>query len=212
MNRPVPDLDHLVYAVPDLAAGLAELTDRLGVVPTPGGRHPDYGTRNALVSLGPDTYLEIIGPDPEGSGFRGARPFGLDRLEAPKLATWAAKAGSLEERRVRARHQGFDPGEIVPGRRRLPDGSEVTWSVLGLALPDPPESGLVPFLIDWGTCPHPGATSIGGCRLVSFRAEHPEPDPVRARLGVLGVEFEICEGPAPCLRAELDTPRGPVSL
>jgi len=212
MSRPAPDLDHLIYVVPDLDAGLSGLATRLGVVPTRGGRHPDYGTRNALVSLGGDTYLEIMGPDPEASGFSGRRPFDLDRLETGKLVTWVAKAGHLEERRARARDRGIDLGEIVPGRRQRPDGSEVTWKTLGLDLFDPPESGLVPFLIDWGQSPHPGTTSVGGCRLVAFHGEHPDPARVRKRLDALGVEFEIREGPVPRLRAELDTPRGPVVL
>jgi hypothetical protein len=212
MSPEAPDLDHLIYVVPDLAEGLTRLGTRLGVLPTTGGRHPDYGTRNALVSLGGKTYLEIMGPDPEAASFSGRRPFDLDRLEAGKLVTWVARAGRLEERRARARDHGIDPGEIVPGRRQLPDGSEVTWETLGLNLVDPPESGLVPFLIDWGASPHPGTTSIGGCRLVAFHGEHPDPARVRKHLEALGVDLEIREGPVPRLRAELHTPRGPVTL
>src|SRR5262249_11322359 len=61
----VSRVDHLAYATPDLEKGVAEIERLLGVRATPGGQHPGRGTRNALVSLGPTSYLEIVGPDPD---------------------------------------------------------------------------------------------------------------------------------------------------
>ena len=60
-------VDHLVYATPDLSMGVQRIAEWLGVEPVPGGQHPGRGTRNALVALGPASYLEIVGPE-SGSG------------------------------------------------------------------------------------------------------------------------------------------------
>lgn len=78
------ELDHLVYAVPDLAAGVITFAEATGVTPVAGGSHPG-GTANYLVGLGPAAYLEIIGPDPAVPGAR-PRAFGLETLTVPRLA------------------------------------------------------------------------------------------------------------------------------
>src|SRR5699024_7239395 len=49
----VSTFDHLVIAVPDLAAGVREFEELTGVRTTPGGSHPGRGTANHIVSLTP---------------------------------------------------------------------------------------------------------------------------------------------------------------
>ena len=83
-------IDHLVYATPDLAAAVADIEERFGVAPTPGGAHVGLGTFNALLGLGGRTYLEIVGPDPAQPEPVNPRPFGIDDLTEPSLVAWCA--------------------------------------------------------------------------------------------------------------------------
>ena len=53
-------IDHLVIAVPDLAAAIKTYRD-LGFSVVPGGRHTGVGTDNALIVFRDASYLELVG-------------------------------------------------------------------------------------------------------------------------------------------------------
>lgn len=234
MNPPRPLVDHLIYVVPDLEAALPAVEATLGVRPVLGGRHPEWGTWNALLSLGSDVYLEVVAPDPvhaasvasrtvaggelgetgEGGGrdLRLATLFGVDRVRAPRLATWCARAESLESRAAAAAAVGLDVGPLREGGRERPDGSRVSWRIS-----DPTgdrEGGVLPFLIAWGTTPHPAGGIPGGASLgltmEGLSVEHPDPERIRQWLKVLELEVPVREAPAPALVAVLNTPLGQV--
>jgi hypothetical protein len=203
-------VDHLVYATPNLQAGVDRIERMLGVRAAPGGQHPGRGTRNALLSLGPSSYLEIIGPDPEQPTPREPRPFGIDDLEEPRLVTWAAKAANLEQLAADARAGGVRLGEIIPGSRRTADGRLLSWRYT-----DPRAvvaDRIVPFFIDWGRTPHPASTSPGGAALLALRAQHPDPAGVTKALRRLGLDLPVDRGPRPALLATVTSPRGRVEL
>jgi hypothetical protein len=203
-------LDHLVYAAPDLVVGIDRTTALLGVRPSPGGQHRGRGTRNALVSLGPRTYLEIVGPDPDQPPPPRPRWFSIDLLTAPRLMTWASAAGDIEARASRARRAGLDLGPVLQGGRTSADGVELAWRFT-----DPETDrcgGVVPFLIDWGSSPHPAVTAVEGGTLLDLRAEHPDPGFVVRCLQALGLDLHITRAIAPALVATIQTARGVVEL
>jgi hypothetical protein len=203
-------LDHLVYATPDLNLGIATIDKLLGVKATPGGQHPGLGTRNALVALGPPSYLDIIGPDPEQPKPAGPRRFGIDELTAPRIVRWVVKGTALDTVAATAADRGVKLGPVIPGSRRRPDGVVLSWRYT-----DPntnPAGGLVPFFIDWGSSPHPSATAARGATLVQVRAEHPEAERVQKMLDVLALDLKVQRGSAPAIIATIDSPRGQVEL
>lgn len=203
-------VDHLVYATPDLQAGVETVQKVLGVRAAAGGQHPGRGTRNALLSLGPGRYLEIIGPDPEQPKPAQPRPFGIDALKGPRLVTWAAKGTDLERLTSEARRGGVKLGDVIAGSRRRTDGVLLAWRYT-----DPRvvvAEGVVPFFIDWGTTPHPADTAAPGVSLIALRAEHPEPELVQKMLRGVGLNLQIASGPRPALVATVSGPRGKVEI
>ena len=203
-------VDHIVYATPDLTRGVEEIEKLLGVRAAPGGQHPGRGTHNALVALGPASYLEIIAPDPQQPPPAGARPFGIDGLSRPTLVAWAAKSGDLAQLVREAAAKGIRLGEVRSGSRKRPDGVLISWRFT-----DPSTvlaNGVVPFFIDWTNSPHPSQTATPGATLVELRAEHQEPEPVRITLRDLGIPLPVKSGPQPALIAVIECPRGRIEL
>jgi hypothetical protein len=203
-------VDHLVWGAPILEREIERLEALTGVRAAIGGRHPNEGTCNAVIRIGPAIYLELISPDPTLPSPPRPRWFGLDTLTRPRLITWAAKASDLEQRAARARAAGVALGEVRDGQRELSDGRMLSWR---LTYPRVRlEAGLVPFLIDWGQGPHPAESAPRGVQLLGLRAEHPDPESVRGQLLALELELDVAAGAAPALIASLDTRRGRVEL
>ncbi len=171
-------LDHLLFGVPDLSEGMALMQARLGVAPVPGGSHPGVGTHNALLALGPGTYLEIIAPDPAQAIPDQDLPYGLAGLQTPKLITWAIRPADWDTHARHTRRLGLQT-RLRDGFRANPQGIQFRWRS---AQPVPPVTvrgqdltGLVPFAIEWQSSAHPAAAAPGNLRLESLMLMHPHP-------------------------------------
>jgi catechol 2,3-dioxygenase-like lactoylglutathione lyase family enzyme len=197
-------IDHLVYACPNLEAAIEEMAAVTGVRAAAGGQHPGAGTRNALLSLGQRRYLELIGPDPAQPDPAGLRSFGLDALRRPALRAWAARPDDLEAAMRAARAMAVDLGELIPGRRHTPDGTLLQWRMT--SAPDAEGPAIIPFLIDWGVSPHPSGRAPGGVTLAQFVILTPDPDRVTRLFEALGLTVTVEQAEKEGLRAVL---RGP---
>src|SRR5215472_2605564 len=134
-------IDHLIYKAPDLAGAVADLEERLGVRAQAGGQHIGRGTHNALLALGPRTYLEIIASDPGQRAPSVPRPFGLD---GGRHATGHAGGGGAAVA-ADAGRGGRWPGAILDqlGRYRAPGEVSTTRAHLGVFPPRALPSGVL---------------------------------------------------------------------
>ena len=188
-------IDHLVYAVADLAISIDWFEKATGVRPALGGSHEGMGTQNALVSFG-ESYLELIAPDPlqpdpPSSGL--PRPFGLDDVLAPGgegavLVGFAIRPDdgtTIDELADRMADAGHDPGPVHDMSRLTPDGDRLAWRLTF------PTERTLPFIIDWGDSPRPNTTQPGGVELADFAIVHPRPFDVLGVFAALALDVTV---------------------
>jgi len=199
-------IDHLVYATSDLARGIEEIEQLTGVTPTLGGQHIGRGTRNALIDLGNDVYLEIVAPDPDQPPPSSERWFGVDQVTGSRIATWVVKGRDLSTFRERAVRNGVPLGEVRAGGRQRPDGVKLSWQVTE---PVPLiADGVIPFFIDWGASPHPSRSAAHGATLVDLHLEHPDVSGVERMLRTLDVDVPVIAATSPAIVAVIEGRHG----
>ena len=204
-------IDHLLWAVPDLATGCRELTEKLGCEPTAGGRHPGAGTWNALLDLHDQRYLEVIARDPTQDGLQGLGRL-LTGVDHPRLVSWCARTDDIQRLAETAEKAGLGPGPVTAMQRERPGQDRLEWKIVMLF--GHGEGELVPFFIQWGDAAHPTRDLPPGCRLERLQLQHPKPEQLAGLLAPLGLDpmVEIVPGDRRALRAQLQTPRGPHEL
>ena len=205
-----PMLDHILLGVSDLDAGIALVEKMSGIRAAAGGSHPGAGTRNALLALGTERYLEIIAPDPQQSAGPSALHAGLAELRAPKLIGWAVHTHDIAGAAARLRKEGIAADGPLDGSRKRPDGVMLHWHTLRLK--DDAE-GTLPFFIEWGAdTAHPSKDAPSGCRLASFAAAGPHPEQLRQTFRRMGVDVAVETASAPTLRARIAGAHGEFTL
>ncbi len=200
-------VDHLIVLARDLAEGREWVEHRLGLPMQPGGQHEAWGTHNVLLSLGPQTYLEVLAINPAVPRPGPFYPLGLGdpalarRLQqTPLLAHWMVRVDALAGDGL----QEFSRGDnrwraVLPTDGALPMG------------------GVVPSLIEWLTPPPAGRLPASGATLRALTLTTPEPDALTrimhglSATGALDL-VTVLAGAEPQVSATIDTPRGPVTL
>jgi Glyoxalase-like domain len=209
-------VDHVSYAAEadGLRATAERLAKKLGVTPVDGGLHPRFGTRNIILPLAQERYVEVVAVLDHPASDKA--PFGQAvraRSEAGGgWLGWVVEVEDLTEAEARLGR------EAVAGSRHRPDGVELRWRQLGIRglIADPQ----LPYYIQWedkSVHPSVGATTdvtISGLQIAGDRER------VCTWLGVpadqtstvLDFTFVDPNG-APRLKAVIfATPDGPVTI
>lgn len=199
-------LDHLVVAARSLEEGATYVEAVLGLRLSPGGQHPNMGTHNLLMSLGPNEYLEVIAIDPGAAGPTGRRWFGLDDFsDPPRMTNWACRTDNLDDALDAAPRGTGDAYEL--------SRADFRWA---MAVPD---TGKLPFddgmpgLLEWhADSPHPcDRLPDVGARLTRLDVFHPEVDRLETAFPALKTldTVSLRPGAEKRLVASIQTPDGP---
>lgn len=157
---PTCELDHILIGCPSLEEASRWFEASAGVAPQPGGSHPGRGTRNALLPLTGETYLELLAPDPLQASSSTGR-VQSERLNAPAFCWWALRTRNLSEIKDVLTASGVSCSELLTGSRETADGETLQWGMLMTS--DEDLGCQLPFFIDWGEKPqHPGMLPPAG--------------------------------------------------
>ncbi|KGN37160.1 VOC family protein [Knoellia subterranea] len=210
-------VDHVVYAAEhDGARATAErLAEQLGVAAVDGGVHPRFGTRNVILPLLGDRYLEVVEVLDHPASDKA--PFGqVVRARSENGGGWLGWVVGVDDISQQEERLGRD---AVDGNRHRPDGVELRWKQLGIkGLQADPQ---LPFFIEWakGT-QHPSGVGSTQVALTSLEIAG-DPDRVlewlgdsETEFGTDGIQFTFVspKGTPGIMSVTFETPNGPVTL
>ena len=191
--------DHLVVGIRSLAEGVAQFARLTGVTPAAGGVHPRRGTENALASLGPGEYLEIIAP--QGEARLSDSDMKLRELDRLTIVAWAVAVDNADSVREMLKAAGFATTVPQSGSRVTPSGERLDWEVFRLS--DAQIAG-APFFIEWSpTTAHPSTTAPAGCARERFGIQTPAATRLSAALKAIGLADVPVASGAHALEAEI---------
>src|SRR5690242_1641437 len=168
-------VDHVSYAAEHdgLRATAERLAKRIGVDPVDGGVHPRFGTRNIILPLAHDRYVEVVEVLDHPASDKA--PFGQAvRARSENGGGWLGWVVAVDDIKPVEERIGR---LSVEGNRHRPDGVELRWRQLGVKglISDPQ----LPFFVQWeDRSLHP---SVGAHTEVTIEGLQIAGDPARVR-------------------------------
>ncbi len=211
-------VDHVSFAADQsgIKATAERLGQALGVTPVDGGLHPRFGTRNMILPLAHERYVEVVEVLDHPSADKA--PFGqVVRARSEAGGGWMGWVIRVDDD-LEAVESRLDRA-AVDGNRRLADGREFLWKQIGIkgTLADPQ----LPFFVKWAEgSPHPSAEAQTEVTISSLQIAG-DPDRVRDWLGghtaeetssVISFDFVAPNGTPGLMSVTFNTPDGPVTL
>ncbi len=210
-------LDHVSFAVgaDGLAGTTAKLGALLGATFIDGGAHPRFGTRNMILPLQNDQYLEVVEVLDHPAADKAA--FGQAvRQRSDAGGGWLGWCISVDDLTEVERRMGRHG---VPGNRRRPDGFNLQWRQIGTSgMKADPQ---LPFVISWDidAAEHPSKQAPTDIKLTALEiAGDPQRlsdylgEPAVEALEEIEVRWVAPHGAPGILTAVFSTPEGDVRI
>jgi hypothetical protein len=134
-------IDHVVYGVTDLQRAARRFEDDFGLRATDGGEHPDFGTRNRIVSVGHGQFIELMAVADATSEHPLAAALSAWLQRGDRLVALCLRPDDLDATAARL------STPVIPAERHNPDGDVLHWRLAGVEAALGPER--LPFFIDW---------------------------------------------------------------
>jgi hypothetical protein len=209
-------VDHVSYTAEHdgLHATAARLAKLIGVEPVDGGIHPRFGTRNVILPLADERYVEVVECLDHPASDKA--PFGQAvKARSEAGGGWMGWCVRVEDIHPVEERLGRP---AVEGNRHRPDGVELRWLQIGVkGLMSDPQ---LPYYVQWedGTV-HPSAgarttVTIEGLQIAG------DPERVKEWLGlpphktssVIDFRFVAPHGTPGLLAVTFSTPEGLVTV
>ena len=209
-------VDHVSYAAEH--DGLQPTAERLakliGVEPVDGGVHPRFGTRNVVLPLAHERYVEVVEVLDHPASDKA--PFGQAvRARSEAGGGWLGWVVAVDDIKPYEARLGR---ESVEGNRHRPDGVELKWRQLGVkGLMSDPQ---LPYYVQWeDESVHPSAGADTSVTIEGLQIAG-DPERVKEWLGlppdktstVIDFTFVAPHGTPGLLAVTFQTPEGLVTI
>ena len=199
-------VDHIGLGVPDTEAGVKWLSELCGV--TIELREPEKGQWywSGGLSIGGESFLEIIGPNPHYSGFQPFKTH-LAGLKRPSLLFWYIAVDDFAALQTHARAGRIPIERVEHINANREDAASATYR---RGFVGPGFLSQRPNVIEWEYRPKREAYD-DRCKLKDFRLSHPKADTMNAAFEYLGIDIRAAKG-ASNIGITLSTPKGEVAF
>ena len=149
-------LDHVSYAAShdQISDVVNRIGSQIGTAFIDGGVHPKFGTRNFTAPLLNGQYIEVVCPMDHPA--TDSTPFGRSVKkkvsEGGGWLSWVISSPNLEAIEKKLGRKA------VEGKRKKPDGTELSWKQLGVL--STLEDASHPFYVEWISQNHPSQDGV----------------------------------------------------
>lgn len=200
-------LDHIGLGVPNTEEGVAEIEALTGAKVDLHPPEPDQWYWSGSLAIGEDSFLEIIGPNPEWRKFQPFRTL-LGALDAPQLLFWYLAVSDFKQFEQSAKNAG---GKLERVEAVNLNGANTAHSSYIRGYMGPGFLTQRPNIIEWRRKPKRDLEKIPECSLKHFGLSHPKAHEINSVFEKVGLDYRVEDGPN-TISLSLETPNGEISF